>query len=83
MAFLWSRLGSNQRPSACEADALPLSYETGRTRRNSSTPSALSINAQAAFQANRRADMQSCAVSHVSANVLQAPGDDLARGTRM
>lgn len=26
---LWSRLGSNQRPSACEADALPLSYETG------------------------------------------------------
>ena len=24
----WSRLGSNQRPSACEADALPLSYET-------------------------------------------------------
>jgi hypothetical protein len=25
----WSRLVSNQRPSACEADALPLSYETG------------------------------------------------------
>lgn len=24
----WSRLVSNQRPSACEADALPLSYET-------------------------------------------------------
>src|SRR6478609_1456542 len=28
-AYLWwSRLVSNQRPSACEADALPLSYET-------------------------------------------------------
>lgn len=27
----WSRLGSNQRPSACEADALPLSYETGES----------------------------------------------------
>lgn len=26
--FWWSRLVSNQRPSACEADALPLSYET-------------------------------------------------------
>ena len=25
---MWSRLVSNQRPSACEADALPLSYET-------------------------------------------------------
>jgi hypothetical protein len=24
----WSRLGSNQRPSACEADALPLSHGT-------------------------------------------------------
>ncbi len=27
----WSRLVSNQRPSACEADALPLSYETRET----------------------------------------------------
>jgi hypothetical protein len=26
--LMWSRLGSNQRPSACEADALPLSHET-------------------------------------------------------
>jgi hypothetical protein len=26
----WSRLGSNQRPSACEADALPLSHGTRR-----------------------------------------------------
>ena len=30
---MWSQLGSNQRPSACEADALPLSYETGRVVR--------------------------------------------------
>ena len=29
----WSRLGSNQRPSACEADALPLSHGTGRVLR--------------------------------------------------
>lgn len=28
----WSRLGSNQRPLACEASALPLSYETLRSR---------------------------------------------------
>jgi hypothetical protein len=24
--LLWARLGSNQRPLACEASALPLSY---------------------------------------------------------
>jgi hypothetical protein len=29
----WSRLGSNQRPSACEADALPLSHGTLRPAR--------------------------------------------------
>lgn len=28
LAILWSQLVSNQRPSACEADALPLSYGT-------------------------------------------------------
>ena len=28
--FLWSRLGSNQRPSRCERDALPLSHGTAR-----------------------------------------------------
>ncbi len=27
--FLWARLGSNQRPLACEASALPLSYAPG------------------------------------------------------
>ena len=26
----WARLGSNQRPPACEAGALPLSYAPGR-----------------------------------------------------
>lgn len=31
----WSRLGSNQRPPACEAGALPLSYETGAEGRTS------------------------------------------------
>ena len=34
--YLWSRLGSNQRPSACEADALPLSHGTGAERRTTS-----------------------------------------------
>ena len=28
----WSRLGSNQRPSACEADALPLSHGTSMAK---------------------------------------------------
>jgi hypothetical protein len=39
----WSRLGSNQRPSACEADALPLSHGTSGTRTKTSTcrPAAL------------------------------------------
>jgi hypothetical protein len=32
--MVWSRLGSNQRPSACEADALPLSHGTGAERAN-------------------------------------------------
>lgn len=32
--YLWSRLGSNQRPSACEADALPLSHGTGAEMAN-------------------------------------------------
>jgi hypothetical protein len=27
---IWARLGSNQRPLACEASALPLSYAPGR-----------------------------------------------------
>ena len=30
--FEWARLGSNQRPLACEASALPLSYAPGRAR---------------------------------------------------
>ena len=37
--YLWSRLGSNQRPSACEADALPLSHGTGAERRTTSKSS--------------------------------------------
>ena len=35
----WSRLGSNQRPPACEAGALPLSYETRAKRRTTSKTS--------------------------------------------
>ena len=39
---LWSRLVSNQRPSACEADALPLSYETREVDRTGRTTSKIS-----------------------------------------
>ncbi len=48
----WSRLVSNQRPSACEADALPLSYETrevdrtGRTTSKTSTRGSLDPNSR-------------------------------------
>ena len=31
----WARLGSNQRPLACEASALPLSYAPGRGAQSS------------------------------------------------
>jgi hypothetical protein len=31
----WARLGSNQRPLACEASALPLSYAPGRMGQSS------------------------------------------------
>ena len=34
--MVWSRLGSNQRPPACEAGALPLSHGTGAERRTTS-----------------------------------------------
>jgi hypothetical protein len=34
-AFQWARLGSNQRPLACEASALPLSYAPGRGSQSS------------------------------------------------
>ena len=36
LVYEWSRLGSNQRPPACEAGALPLSYETGAEGRTTS-----------------------------------------------
>lgn len=44
---LWSRLGSNQRPSACEADALPLSHGTGAERRTTSKTSTAGLCAGA------------------------------------
>jgi hypothetical protein len=34
----WARLGSNQRPLACEASALPLSYAPGRGMESSLAP---------------------------------------------
>jgi hypothetical protein len=42
----WSRLGSNQRPPACEAGALPLSYETGAERRMSTKISTHSLRSR-------------------------------------
>ena len=48
----WSRLGSNQRPSACEADALPLSHGTGAERRTTSKTSMCNGFAQNALTAS-------------------------------
>ena len=49
----WSRLGSNQRPSACEADALPLSHGTGAERRTTSKTSTSATEAVSATCARR------------------------------
>ena len=83
----WSRLGSNQRPPACEAGALPLSYETGAERRTSTKISmrgrcgrkrCLAANDDAPwtteeFVRSRTGGLSSCF----------APGDDLVRCARM
>ena len=60
----WSRLVSNQRPSACEADALPLSYETGRSteqveRRRRLARKALSTRIRADTNASTRSGLWS------------------------
>jgi hypothetical protein len=39
--LLWARLGSNQRPLACEASALPLSYAPERVQRSAFPPAAI------------------------------------------
>lgn len=83
----WSRLGSNQRPPACEAGALPLSYETemprrrtskvntrrhhGRTRCLRSIRGAPIVTEK--FVRSRLGGLSSCF----------APDDDLVRGARM
>ena len=57
--FQWARLGSNQRPLACEASALPLSYAPGRgdsTRRRElkrGGPRRLSVARTAAVRRRR------------------------------
>ncbi len=69
----WSRLGSNQRPPACEAGALPLSYETGAERRTRTKISTHRANAVKEFVRSRSGGLSSCF----------APGDDLVRCARM
>lgn len=51
----WSRLGSNQRPSACEADALPLSYETERLSINDRWTTKINTAGRSSENPNRRA----------------------------
>src|SRR6202012_2427866 len=61
----WSRLGSNQRPPACEAGALPLSYETGAAgeRRRRLTCAALPAERAArTLNADARVCRKICAV---------------------
>ena len=58
----WARLGSNQRPLACEASALPLSYAPGRgaqssralTRRSRRSPRRRRAAARAAWMRHAR-----------------------------
>jgi hypothetical protein len=83
----WSRLGSNQRPPACEAGALPLSYETGAAGETTSKISTrgpigrtccprLNNGARVGaeeFVRSRSGGLSSCF----------APGDDLVRCARM
>jgi hypothetical protein len=87
----WSRLGSNQRPSACEADALPLSHGTGaerRTKEKISTCWASRIRAICA-SLHQRDNLDTVrAKRFVWARLIGlsssfAPGDDLVRCARM
>jgi hypothetical protein len=83
----WSRLGSNQRPPACEAGALPLSYETVAERRMSTKISTrglpgrmrrLPANSGAPSIAEKFVRARSGGLSSSF-----APGDDLVRCARM
>jgi hypothetical protein len=85
----WSRLGSNQRPSACEADALPLSHGTGAEGRTTSktsmartsqdAPRASRVLASLGLQLTKR--FVWARSGGLSSSF--APGDDLARCARM
>jgi hypothetical protein len=87
---LWSRLGSNQRPSACEADALPLSHGTaprgergGRLARSAGTPNSAHARERGArWRRPERAKKFVCARSRRLSSCF-APGDDLVRCARM
>ena len=83
----WSRLGSNQRPPACEAGALPLSYETGAAGETTSKISTRGPFGRTSCPRlkQRRACRAEKFVRSRSRGLLScfAPGDDLARCARM
>ena len=85
----WSRLGSNQRPSACEADALPLSHGTGAERRTRSKISTRRTSQNAPHASRRTASLEPQLIERFvrarsgGLSSSFATGDDLARCTRM
>lgn len=85
--YVWSRLGSNQRPSACEADALPLSHGTGAERQRGrrlarSVPAPNVLPRPVIAKAPQRTWRFVCAGSRGLSSCF-APGDDLVRCARM
>lgn len=75
----WSRLVSNQRPSACEADALPLSYETRCAHTMKMVPDSPRRNIITAHPSGRNALVEAlrrgiCAGSPTSTSVFLRSG---------
>lgn len=83
----WSRLGSNQRPSACEADALPLSHGTRISSpfRVSFKPRRTLARARGRSESARQRRGTTGFVSVAPRRLMSetATGDDLARSVRM
>lgn len=89
----WSRLGSNQRPSACEADALPLSHGTGARALCGRPPCRGRRLARAPGPPENRSPAENRCQGQRTTGFVRpvfrrlvsalATGDDLARSTRM
>src|SRR5271157_5349891 len=62
----WAQLGSNQRPLACKASALPLSYAPLRSGRRKDTANAASVPVSRAVSCIGRADASACGADNSS-----------------